>query len=305
MIDSPPTGVHDPPITVVVCSRNRAEQLAEALPAVVANLGSSDRLIVVDSASREDGYEDLAKRSGAQYVRVDRPGLSRARNAGIRAASTSVIAFTDDDCRPKAGWLDAIRAHFRQTQVAFVTGPTFSSSADGPQASTLERADVVRYDAPADPHGMGHGANMAFRRAALVELGLFDEALGAGASLRSGEDADMLYRCLEAGWHGVYEPSAALVHEQWRDRAEYLKLRWGYGLGTGAYRVKVVKRSPSRGARLLAGSMWRQITLPVLRSLRRRDPYGLAGALVWAAGMCAGALVAAVRPTERSTFRSR
>lgn len=295
----------EPAITVVVCSRNRVEHLTEALPAVVATLGPSDRLVLVDSASRNGGYEDLASRSGAEYVRVEKPGLSRARNAGIRAAATDVIAFTDDDCRPRAGWLDAIRAHFRQSDVAFVTGSTHASSSEGPQASTLDREAVVRYDAPADPFGMGHGANMAFRRATLVEVGPFDEELGAGAPLRSGEDADMLYRCLEAGWRGVYEPDAAVVHEQWRDRSEYLALRWGYGLGTGAYRVKVVKRSPARGARLLATSMWRQVTLPVLRALRRRDAFGLAGALAWTGGMCVGAVVAALRPTERSTFRPR
>ena len=47
---------------------------------------------------------------GARVLRLEAPGASRARNAGWRAARHSLVAFTDDDCRPQPGWLDALAA---------------------------------------------------------------------------------------------------------------------------------------------------------------------------------------------------
>src|SRR5262245_11986459 len=125
-----------PSVTVVLCSRDRPEQLAEALPAVKASLGAADQLIVVDSASRGPETTGLAERLGVRCVRVERPGLARARNAGVREAATDVVAFTDDDCTPLDGWLDALREPFRDPAVGFVTGAVGTDGA-GPGNSVL------------------------------------------------------------------------------------------------------------------------------------------------------------------------
>jgi GT2 family glycosyltransferase len=284
-----------------MCSRDRADQLATALPAVKAALRRQDRAVVVDSASRDGATADAARAAGVDVVRVEEPGLSRARNAGIRAADTEVIAFTDDDCSPSPDWVDTLRAHLRDPAVGFVTGRVVALDAGGATASTLDRAEAVRYRGPQDPYGIGHGANMAYRRSALEGLGGFDEALGSGSGLRSGEDADMLYRCLAAGWEGVYDPDVTVAHDLWRDDGAVVKLRYGYGMGNGAYRVKAVRTGAAR-PRFVARSLVQQGLRPLAAAIVKRDRTLLLSAVSWTGGMCVGMARASRRTLDGPNF---
>jgi glycosyltransferase involved in cell wall biosynthesis len=281
-------GVARPRATVIICSRDRPERLAAALAGVRAALRPGDRALVVDSASVTPRTAAAARAAGLDCVRVQRPGLSRARNAGVRKADTEIVAFTDDDCAPAAGWLERICEPFADPAVGFATGRVGAGGAAGPGGSVLERAAPEVYAGRRDPAGLGHGANMAFRRSLLHELGLFDERLGAGSALRSGEDADMFFRCLEAGWTGIYVPDAVVTHEQWRDPRALVNLRYGYGLGNGAYRVKIARRIGRPGWRLAAGSLWEHGFKPTLYAVRRGSPGQFLRAASWTAGTCAG-----------------
>jgi glycosyltransferase involved in cell wall biosynthesis len=291
-----------PAVTVVVSSRNRPDQLAQVLPSVVRALGAGDRAVVVDSASDDDRTAAAAAAAGLECIRLAQPGLSRARNAGVRAATTDVVAFTDDDCFPSEEWLDRIRAHFTHPRVGFVTGQVTGLNAGEQSASVLERGEPARYSGVHEPYGIGHGANMSFRRTALVELGLFDEELGSGAPLRSGEDADMLLRFLAAGWDGVYDPAAVVSHDQWRDPRELVALRYGYGLGNGAYRVKSVRRG-HEGPALVLRSLWRQGVHPILWATKRRNRADFLSAVSWTRGMLVGIVRGARRRLDGPNFQ--
>jgi GT2 family glycosyltransferase len=288
--------------TVVVCSRDRPERLAAALDAIRGALRPGDRALVVDSASSSPRTGAVARSAGFECVRVGRPGLSRARNAGVRHADAEIVAFTDDDCAPSPGWLERLCAPFADPAVGFVTGRVSAGDASGPGGSLLERDQAQAFTGRRDPAGIGHGANMAFRRSLLHELGLFDERLGAGSALRSGEDVDMFFRCLEAGWTGVYAPDALVTHDQWRDPRELVRLRYGYGLGNGAYRVKIARRIGRPGWRLALGSLWAHGLKPTLYAIRRGSPGQFLRAASWTAGTCAGIARGAVLPVRGSVF---
>jgi cellulose synthase/poly-beta-1,6-N-acetylglucosamine synthase-like glycosyltransferase len=174
------------PITAIVCSRDGGDHLTETLAGIRHALGPADAALVIDSASSTDSVATAAHAAGIDCLRLSLPGLSRARNAGVRSAETEIVAFTDDDCRPDPDWLERVRAHFADPNVAFVTGRVAASRDVAAGASVLERRELVRYSGAQDPYGIGHGANMAFRRSVLLELGGFDEKLGAGTELRSG-----------------------------------------------------------------------------------------------------------------------
>lgn len=293
-----------PAITVVICSRDRPERLAAAIQAIRAALRAGDRAVVVDSASRTDRTRAVARAAGLECVRVERPGLSRARNAGIRHADTEVVAFTDDDCVPATDWLDRLSAPFTDPAVAFVTGRVGidGGPSAGGRSSVLERETPAAFVGARDPAGIGHGANMAFRRDTLLSLGLFDERLGAGSALRSGEDADMLYRCLEGGWTGHYAPDALVTHDQWRDPGAMVRLRYGYGLGNGAYRVKIARRHRRSGWTLVLRSLWEHGLKPTLYAVRRGSPGQFMRAASWTVGTCAGVVRGAVIPLHGAVF---
>jgi cellulose synthase/poly-beta-1,6-N-acetylglucosamine synthase-like glycosyltransferase len=289
-------------VTVVVSSRDRPERLAAALAALRGALRPDDRALVVDSASTTPRTAEVAQAAGFECVRVERPGLSRARNAGVRAARTELMAFTDDDCTPARGWLERLSAPFADPTVGCVTGRVGAGGATGPGGSILEREAPQTFAGLRDPYGIGHGANMAFRRAPLLELGLFDERLGAGSRLRSGEDADMFFRFLEAGWTAVYVPDALVTHEQWRDARALVKLRYGYGLGNGAYRMKIARRIGRPGWALALGSLWEHGLKPTLYAVRRGSPGQFLRAASWTVGTCAGLVYGARARLDGGVF---
>jgi GT2 family glycosyltransferase len=288
--------------TVVLCSRDRAERLGAPLEAIRAALRPGDRAVVVDSASRTPQTGDIARAAGFECVRVELPGLSRARNAGVRHATTEIVAFTDDDCLPTPNWLDELTAPFADPSVGFVTGRVSAGGATGPGASVLDEPGTRVFAGRRDPQGIGHGANMAFRRQALLELGLFDERLGAGSRLRAGEDADMFFRFLEAGWKAVYAPGALITHDQWRTPRATVKLRYGYGLGNGAYRIKIARQLGAPGLALLVGNLWQHGLKPTLYAIKRRSPGQFMRAVSWTGGTCVGAARAAWIPLEDGVF---
>ncbi|MHB1713138.1 MAG: glycosyltransferase family 2 protein, partial [Acidimicrobiales bacterium] len=85
---------------------------------------------------------------------------------------------------------------------------------------------------------MGHGANMAWRRQVLEEIGGFDEGMGPGTPFRAAEDQDAFWRSLQSGGEGRYVPDSIVVHRHWRNRRQQLRTVYGYGIGSGALAVK-------------------------------------------------------------------
>lgn len=68
-------------------------------------------------------------------------------------------------------------------------------------------------------HHMGVGANMAFRRRVLEQLGGFDTALDVGTPSHGAGDLDMFHRALLSGATVRYEPVALVWHQHRRDMA--------------------------------------------------------------------------------------
>jgi GT2 family glycosyltransferase len=255
---------------VVVATRDRPHLLAGLLDSL-AGL-DVDELLVVDSAGRDDATVQLCHERGVRVLRLDRPGTSRARNAGWRATTTALVAFTDDDCLPAPGWPAALRAALARSDALVgrvlpdrqVAAPV--SVLDEPVARDVSAADLV-----------GHGANCGFRRTALEQVGGFDESLGPGTPVPAAEDADLLRRVLAAGLSLRYDPAAVVVHRQWRSRRQSLATAFRYGLGAAA-----------TGSRRAA--VWDDALLAGWRDARAGYATGVAVGAARAAGAVVGSL---------------
>ncbi|AZQ67208.1 glycosyltransferase [Silicimonas algicola] len=227
-----------PPISVVVCTRDRTETLRRCLAALLEIDYPDYEILIVDNAPSSPATERLLTEStGLRYVREDRPGLNWARNRGIAAARHDIIAFTDDDTQVDRHWLSGIASAFADREVDFITGLVVPMKLD--TAARLYFEDVYGgmgkgFDAVThDPIGMwphdllwasalGVGANMAFRRRTFETAGHFDPALDVGTATRGGGDIEMFHRALSRGSLHVYEPGAFVWHEH---RAEFDGLR--------------------------------------------------------------------------------
>ena len=225
-----------PAVSVVLCTRDRPQQLERALRSIVSARPTPAEVVVVDNAPTDDATRAVvAAFPDVRYVLEPRPGLSAARNAGVSAARGQVIAFTDDDVVVHPAWVGRLQQAFDdQPAVLAVTGLVLPAAleTDGQLLFELHVGgfghDYRRlvFDPPwfagmrylgAPVWRVGAGANMAFRREAFSLVGGFDERLGAGAAGCS-EDSELWYRLLAAGHSCVYEP-AAVVHHHHRSDA--------------------------------------------------------------------------------------
>src|SRR5438309_7979993 len=95
-------------VTMAICTRNRPTSLERCL-AAIGDLGCNAEILVVDNGSDPDATLQLASRFQTRYVREERVGLEFARNRAVATSRGDVVLFTDDDCEPQPGWIEAIR----------------------------------------------------------------------------------------------------------------------------------------------------------------------------------------------------
>ncbi|WP_227788808.1 glycosyltransferase [Nodularia sp. LEGE 06071] len=216
-------------VSIVVCTRNRPEELARCLRSLQNLSPPPQQIIVVDNAPNSEATQQLvAQMPDIQYILEPQAGLSIARNTGIRHCTGDIVAFTDDDVVVNPDWIYRLQQKFDSPEVMVVTGlvlpaelkteaqlmfeKDFGGFGQGYRAKTFDTQffeDMKSRGVPV--WRIGAGANMAIRRQAFELVGNFDERLGAGASGCS-EDSELWYRLLAKGWLCCYEPTAVVHH---------------------------------------------------------------------------------------------
>jgi len=241
-------------ISVIIATRDRAALLASTLDALSRQEppGCPFEIIVVDNASIDETPAVVAAASAQSpeplvYLREGRPGKSHALNSAIRRARGDLLVLTDDDVLMPRGWLSAYARAFEETGADFVVGrilplweamppPWLSPALYGvlaiPDGGT-RRLPLAR---GLNEQIMPLGANMAVRRHVVERVRGWNPELGKlQGTLRTGEDHEFAIQMLEAGFTGVYEPTACVRH---RVPAERLRLayfqRWFYDNGSVA-----------------------------------------------------------------------
>lgn len=235
-------------VSVIVCTRDRAQMLAAALDALRAAIPADVDILVVDSGSTSHATRDAAAGAGVRYVRSDIPGLSIARNAGLAATDAELVIFTDDDCAVAPGFLAPLLAPFDDARVAGATG-TLRDIADTSAPSAAPVDFLTRTNQGMDA---GHGALMAFRRSALLAGGGFDPLLGAGRRFGGAEDMDVFCRLLHAGNTVARVPASVVTHVYTRSDDDYIALNENYGRGIGAMCAKWLRTDRRAGVSLTA-----------------------------------------------------
>jgi GT2 family glycosyltransferase len=235
-------------ISLVIATRNRSRQLAACLQAIsnivfegtweviVVDNGSTDETSAVIDQARSTICAPLTKLLEAER------GLGIARNRGIKVAQGRVVAFTDDDCYVDTRFLTEILRAFEDKKIGYVTGRVELYDPSDADTTVNRSRTPKRYLS----HNYVYtdsiiGANLAFRRSVLQQIGGFDECMGAGRMFPA-EDVDAAGRAASAGWDGVYRPEMLVYHHHGRKQADVPKLHKLYDIGRGAYTVKYLLR---------------------------------------------------------------
>jgi len=236
-------------LTVAICTWNRApllQQTLEAMTHLRVPAGASWELIVVNN-NCTDGTDDVV----ASYIgrlplrpcHEPTPGLSRARNHAVRAATGDYILWTDDDVLVDESWLESYHRAFRRWQEAAVFGGRVDPWMEGKPPSWLVQilprvgsafatVNLGNEPLPLGEARLPFGANMAIRTTE-QRRHLFDPDLGVGPNRRmGGEETAVIQAILAEGHTGWWLPDAKVQHyiPEHRQTVRYLRSYFsGYG----------------------------------------------------------------------------
>jgi GT2 family glycosyltransferase len=213
-----------PKVSVVVCSCNGAQTVAETLAALEDMEYPDYEIIVIDDGST-DQTSAIASKHNVRLIRTENRGLSVARNLGLKAATGEIIAYIDDDAYPDPHWLTYLVAAFLHTEHAGVGGPNIAVPGDGAIADCVANAPGGPIHVLLSDDVAEHipGCNMAFRREKLLAIGGFDPRFRV-----AGDDVDICWRLQERGWTIGFAPSAVVWHHRRNSIKRYLKQQFGY-----------------------------------------------------------------------------
>lgn len=214
-----------PFVSVVVPVYNDEQSLRSCLAALREQTYPRERfeVVVVDNASTDDLRPIVAAFPGFRLEREDRPGSYAARNQGIASSKGQILAFTDSDCLPDPGWIEAgVRALETRPRCGAVGGRIEMVARDPQRITPFDLHDLV-WGMPqrvyVERYGLAATANLFVHRSVFDRIGTFD------ASFKSCGDCEWSFRCEAAGIRLSYADEARIVHPTRSSLGEFVRRR--------------------------------------------------------------------------------
>jgi mycofactocin system glycosyltransferase len=230
-----------PDVTVVVPVYADPGRLRRCL----APLADGPRVIVVDDGSPDPHpIAAVADEIDAECLRHRRNrGPAAARNTGLRAAGTPLVAFLDADCVPPPGFPGRLLDQLADPAVGLVAPRIVSSELGRGPIAAYERVrsalDMGSQPARVRPYSTVWyvpSAAMVARRDALGRG--FDEGLVLA------EDVDLVWRLHDAGWQVRYDPTMVVAHDDRVQLAAWYRRRVAYNESVSPLLVRHPERVP-------------------------------------------------------------
>lgn len=266
-----------PAMTVVVCAYNASATVEECLVNARALDYPYLEVLLVDDGSTDD-TADIAERVCAgdprmKVLRAAHQGLSGARNTGWHEATGDLVVYLDSDAFPTPEWPYYLALGLDGPEVGGVGGPNLPPPGGSLGAEKVARAPGGPVHVLISDDRAEHipGANMAFWRTVLDEVGGFDMVYTA-----AGDDVDLCWKVLDRGWEIGFHPAALVWHHRRDSTKAYLKQQRGYGRSESL----VAKRHPDRftplGTARWHGRIYDSFAPSLLRQRVYRGLYGAA-----------------------------
>ena len=209
-------------VSIVMCSRNRANLLRDAMLSLVAQEtdgGFTYELLIVDNASTDHTADVIADVAASTQVPIrsvyeGTAGQVVARNRGLREARGEWIANFDDDQIAEPSWLKELMRVAREHHARSVGGTLYLKLTDGCQRTLALQVrrllgESVLWDRVTPytrTQGPGSG-NQLLHSSIFEEIGVYDESYQLRAY-----DTDLYRRMRAAGVESWFAPKAVAHH---------------------------------------------------------------------------------------------
>lgn len=262
-------------ISSIICTLNRAGYLRKAIKSLVEQTITKENyeILVVDNGSTDSTkqiiIEEFAQVQNLRYVYEPIMGLSQARNTGLAQAKGEYVAYLDDDAIACSNWLEKIVEVFETVKPQpGCAGGKIEPIWEAPRPSWLSdrlMTYLTTLDYSQTPISLNDtpcrlpGANMAFPRCLLQDMGGFQVELGRkGSNLLSNEEFLIQQQLVDKGYSCFYHPEIAVSHHVPASRLtkDFFVSRL-YWEGISKAIMQMHQESPSNLKRL-------RMTMPVL-----------------------------------------
>ncbi|MEL7356071.1 MAG: glycosyltransferase [Cyanobacteria bacterium J06560_6] len=252
-------------VSIIICCHNSAKELPQTLTHLAAQAVDSDvdwEVIVIDNASSDDTAKaatSLWPQDAITPMRVvsePKLGIINARYRGIAEARYEILSFIDDDNWVCPTWVQTVSDVMSEHPEVGACGSKNIPEFEGEKPWWFDLSGKSYAVGSQGPESGGDvtwteaclvGAGLSLRKTAaqqLIEAGFQSLLVGCkGKALNRGEDTEICFALVLAGWHLWYEPRLQLKHFLTADRLhwKYLRrLRRGGGratLGFDPYRL--------------------------------------------------------------------
>ena len=177
--------------------------------------------------------------SGVRLINQVNAGPAAARNRGALEARGAIILFTDDDCVPIPGWLDAMLKPFADPEVVGIKGAYRThQKAIAARFVQIEYEDRYRRMAALSSIDFIDTYSAAFRRERFLEVTGYDTSFPVACA----EDAELSYRMSARGWTMKFVASAIVYHTHPDTLSSYLKKKYKFAF----WRMLAVRKNPRK-----------------------------------------------------------
>jgi len=244
-------------ISVVIPAYNSEKTVSSTIKGVL--LQEKDKpmeVIVVDDGSTDKTAARVTSFPNVRYLYQENAGPASARNRGAKEAKGDIIFFTDSDCIPHSDWIEKSIVHFNRAEVGVVSGTYDLIEGSNLLATCIHQEIMYRHQRrmPIYPNSFG-SFNFSVRRKIFQEVGGFNEQYRSA----SGEDNDLSYKILKAGYKIYFERDSRVQHHHAAQLQKYLREQFNHGF----WRVKMYLDHPD----MLKGddyTFWKDIVEPPL-----------------------------------------
>jgi GT2 family glycosyltransferase len=198
-------------------------------------------VIIVNDGTHDERYAAVAADHAGlvRYLVVSKKqGPAHARNIGAHHSAAQFLVFTDDDCRPPAGWLDWLLARIETVPELDVLAGTTAPPARRGNDTVVERFNrcFKLYPKPLFAKGEMYclpTANVAVRRSVFIQAGGFNESFRYAA----GEDTEFFYRLRLKGAHFFVDLDWKTEHPIADSYSSFTRRWFRYGYGNAQHRI--------------------------------------------------------------------